>query len=263
MNPTGNGFSNGHWIDIQHSSGSDGYARTETGTGEAHTDTSSRLLVADARLSEEPLALAHTIQRVPGATFVPDHHTLSSAGRRILYLSITGASEDILDEALVLDPSVVTASCVETFPDCLKYCVELTDDAVLVSTTSVELGAQPISVQGANGDWNARLQFTDRDALIALRQFCSERGIRFGIDALYETDAHDAPSTDLTDRQLEALRTAFESGYFEIPRAETQDDLADKLDISKTAVSHRLRRATARLVRDVLDEIGDTQPSRE
>ncbi|CQR52108.1 MULTISPECIES: helix-turn-helix domain-containing protein [Haloferax] len=37
----------------------------------------------------------------------------------------------------------------------------------------------------------------------------------------------------LTPRQLEVLQTAYESGYFESPRAQTGTDLAAVLDISQ------------------------------
>jgi hypothetical protein len=46
----------------------------------------------------------------------------------------------------------------------------------------------------------------------------------------------------LSEQQYEALRTAFEAGYFAIPREITLQELAARLGISDTAASHRLRR---------------------
>lgn len=50
---------------------------------------------------------------------------------------------------------------------------------------------------------------------------------------------------DLTPAQTESLRRALAMGYFRVPRDATATDVADALDISKTAFLERLRRAQA------------------
>jgi predicted DNA binding protein len=50
---------------------------------------------------------------------------------------------------------------------------------------------------------------------------------------------------DLTPAQAASLRRALAMGYFEVPRAATAGEVADALDISKTAFLERLRRAQA------------------
>lgn len=56
----------------------------------------------------------------------------------------------------------------------------------------------------------------------------------------------------LTDRQLEVLSTALEMGYYEVPSAVTQDDIAGVLECSAATVSTHLKKAEAALVRGVL-----------
>lgn len=46
---------------------------------------------------------------------------------------------------------------------------------------------------------------------------------------------------ELTDRQLEVLRTAYLSGYFESPRVTTGKELSDLLDVSQPTFSQHLR----------------------
>lgn len=58
----------------------------------------------------------------------------------------------------------------------------------------------------------------------------------------------------LTERQWEVLRLAYEGGYFERPRAETQSDIATELGIGQETVSQHLRAAQRRLLRVVFDE---------
>jgi predicted DNA binding protein len=52
---------------------------------------------------------------------------------------------------------------------------------------------------------------------------------------------------DLTDAQEEAVRVAWELGYFDLPRAVTASDVAAELGISKSAFLERLRRAQSSL----------------
>ncbi len=53
---------------------------------------------------------------------------------------------------------------------------------------------------------------------------------------------------DLTDRQLEVLRTAYFAGFFEWPRESTGEDVAEMLDVSQPTVNRHLRIAQQRLL---------------
>lgn len=237
------------------SSGED--AGTEPADSDTPADRPDSILVSDARLSGGPIALDRTLGRVPGASLTPDHHTVSESGERTLYLAATDVSRERFEDAVAPDPTVVDAEHVATFPDSLTYRLRLSEGAVLLAPTSTELGARVVSVRGHHGQWNARLQFPDREVLVALQEFCTERGIDCGVDSLYRTDPGSDLTTDLTEGQREALRTAFEAGYYEIPRRATQDDLAAALGISTSAVSHRIRRATGQLVEESFTDLGD------
>ncbi|MFB6137514.1 MAG: helix-turn-helix domain-containing protein [Halobacteriaceae archaeon] len=57
-------------------------------------------------------------------------------------------------------------------------------------------------------------------------------------------------NSPVTEEQREALLTALEAGYFEIPRRATLVDLSEELSISDSAVSQRLRRGTANVLKN-------------
>lgn len=57
---------------------------------------------------------------------------------------------------------------------------------------------------------------------------------------------------DLTDKQLAALHTAHELGYFAVPRSVTATEVAAELGIGKTAFLERLRRGERRLIEQLL-----------
>lgn len=229
-----------------------GRDRGTTGDDDRPPSALPTLIVAEARLSGDTLALSPTLAALPDATLTPDHHTVSESGERSLVVSVGGASADSIQSALTDDPTVTDATLVQEFPDCLVYRAALAEDAVLLAPTSLELGARTLSVSGVAGEWHAEVQFPDREGLIALRTFCEANGIAFGVDSLKETDYVDTVTSALTDTQRETLRTAYHSGYFDVPRTFSQTDLAAELGVSTSAVSHRLRRATAQLIREGL-----------
>ncbi len=59
----------------------------------------------------------------------------------------------------------------------------------------------------------------------------------------------------LTDRQLEALQTAYYSGFFEWPRESTGEDLAETLDVSPPTYHYHLRAAERKLTGQALEDM--------
>lgn len=57
----------------------------------------------------------------------------------------------------------------------------------------------------------------------------------------------------LTDRQQEVIETAFDHGYYDVPRTASTDDLATHLGLDSSTVSEHLQRAERNLLATVLD----------
>lgn len=60
-------------------------------------------------------------------------------------------------------------------------------------------------------------------------------------------------ATEITEKQREAVDLAVELGYYGHPREATLEDLAEELEISKSAVSQRLNAVETTLVRSFTD----------
>lgn len=77
-----------------------------------------------------------------------------------------------------------------------------------------------------------------------------------GADVLLRTltdyDGPDNPLAATTDRQREVLETAFEVGYFEVPREATTEDVAATLDLDPSTVREHLQRAQRNLLGELL-----------
>ena len=67
----------------------------------------------------------------------------------------------------------------------------------------------------------------------------------------YTPDRRDTLSA-LTDRQLEVFRTAVESGYYEIPRRATHEEIADSLECAPSTVDEHLRKAESRVLQSLV-----------
>ncbi|WP_339105260.1 PAS domain S-box protein [Haloterrigena salinisoli] len=59
---------------------------------------------------------------------------------------------------------------------------------------------------------------------------------------------------DLTDRQLEVLRTAYLAGFFEWPRESTGEEIAEMLEVTQPTVNRHLRIGQQRLLSQLFDD---------
>lgn len=100
------------------------------------------------------------------------------------------------------------------------------------------------------GEEEARLSFTgSHEAIRSLLEEYEASGLEPGLHKLgnYEGDKH--PLDDLTDRQFQVLETAYELGYYDIPRTVSTDDIASGLDLDASTVSEHLKRAERNLLK--------------
>lgn len=185
-----------------------------------------------------------------------------------------GAIETVSD--LVLDESVDResvsgracdatrrTSCLASDPRRIVSYTYLTDvtycDAVpLIAAKYVTGGALFRQTRrGATAHWEVFTQ--DDDQVGLLYDTVSARlgdGLQFSFDHLTEAPEWDSRllSPDgVRTEQREVLALAVDRGYFETPREVTLDELADELDLPRSTVSYRLRRATAELAKSFVD----------
>jgi hypothetical protein len=102
-------------------------------------------------------------------------------------------------------------------------------------------------IRVTSSGWVQTAWFADREAFDAFRSFWV-RNDCFSLRRLTHDGDPEPPGDGLTDRQQEALRTAYEMGYFGIPRGASLDDVAAELGVSASSLSERLRRAQTHLI---------------
>ncbi|MFC4551166.1 MULTISPECIES: helix-turn-helix domain-containing protein [Halorussus] len=213
------------------------------------------VLVAEVHLRHPDLVLSHTITAVPEVTVRPEYQSDISSGSHRLFLSAVGDDFEAFEAALLEDPTVADPLRVDTFPDRRVYRVDLAPDAKQFTDKIAELGGRVLDTHSENGGWYVQMRIPSREMLVEFREYCLAEDVTFRLKQLYSPEPSELGyRTTVSDDQREMLVTAFEEGYYDIPRGISQNELAEKLDVSPSAVSQRLRRATAELIGRTLVE---------
>ncbi|WP_226479785.1 helix-turn-helix domain-containing protein [Natrinema amylolyticum] len=204
-------------------------------------------IVAQLRLDHSALFLRPTLRRAPDVTIEPDYWTTVEPGRTFVFVTVYGDEFEPFETGLEVDPTVTDPVLVDRYPDRRVYRVTLTDRAVTFTSKTADVGGRLLDLSSSRDGWLVQLRFPDRERLVAFNDYCRERDISVTVDHLRVSDDEDDGVVALTDKQQELLAVAHEEGYFDVPRGISQDELADRLDVSKSAVSQRLRRAIGEL----------------
>jgi predicted DNA binding protein len=199
-----------------------------------------------------------TLAAVPDVELrLEDIRTPDGEPRRFVFW-VDGGDFQRFESAMDADPTVGNYRCLTasdgkrlyrtTIPEGTRdslYAVTVEQDILILELVVTAEGKRVLS------------RVPSREAVVQFRQACSERGFGFRLERLYreEVAAEDGGIDDrygVTAAQREALSAALEMGYFEVPRDASLEHVADELDISRQALSTRLRRGQSNLLRNTL-----------
>lgn len=109
--------------------------------------------------------------------------------------------------------------------------------------------------------WTISIFFPSHERTTTFYSTCMDRDNDINIRRVRRGDLGESPVTDrgLSKKQLEAVRLAYEHGYFETPTETTLAELASYFEISEQALSQRLRRATRRMVQSLVADLVDEE----
>ncbi|MFB6155445.1 MAG: helix-turn-helix domain-containing protein [Haloferacaceae archaeon] len=217
------------------------------------------VLSTDVYVEHPDMALVPTIRACPEATI----RVVSDAGtdpkRDVNYFRIESSDFESIEAALADDHTVADFSVIVEKTDRRIYGIEYSRDAVLITPSVLDIGGLTMASCSNSNGWLLELQLADHDALYALSEYASERGIQLEVLKLDHTEKdYDRRDYGLTERQNEALLAAYVNGYYDDPRKTSLEGLTEYLGISPTATSGRLRRASAQLIEAVLVDDRDS-----
>ncbi len=207
----------------------------------------------------DPDCLAVVVSGATDAFCEVEHQTLTNDGNHLCYLQVEGAPPETARQ--------VTAG-VGTVTDC--RIVEVGDNGCLLEVVKTRSGAEAMMDVGAT----VRRATAEKGVGTLIVETPLSADVREVVDA-YTTlnpESHlvakreidrPVPTTDslsesledvLTDKQHSVLNAAYYAGYFEWPRANTAEEIADSLGISPATLHQHLRAAERKLLDLVCEE---------
>ncbi len=206
-------------------------------------------ITAELRLEHNCLLLGPTLTTIRGNSIAVelDAESQLESGDQIVFLSVSSDCFEPFERGLATDPTITDPMLVDRYPDRRIYRVTVTEQATHFSPMVAAVGGRLLRAESHTGGWVLELRLPDREALITLNERCGETDIRFVVNHLRAAGTEEDRLIGLTAKQQYLLTVAYEEGYFEVPRGISQKELADTLEVSKSAVSQRLRRAMSEL----------------
>ncbi|MFC6718357.1 helix-turn-helix domain-containing protein [Natrialbaceae archaeon GCM10025810] len=209
-------------------------------------------VIAFVSIAHPDLALSPTIREYPNARIEVLSNSTTDPETGMFFFVIRGVDETV-DDALADDHTVAEWTLVDECGSDRIYRIRHTARAKLISSETIELGGVLLDCTSNGRGWDVRVHLPDRAALSDLWGYCERQGVSFELHRMARADEWmSGVSEELTDEQYDALMAAYEEGYFDEPRDASLEDLADRLDISPTAVGGRIRRGTEQLIRATL-----------
>lgn len=223
-------------------------------------------LVAEFAIDCEALPLTGVAAATPNAALTLDMQ-FNHGNRPLFLVTIRGGSQSRIESAFTDAYDVGQWTLVGKADETRRYQVlpalsleeqlgeYLNDLAGLEALATADAIIERIDV--VPDGWRQTGWFADRDVFSKFSSFW-QRNAAFRLHRLTHDGESEPPGDGLTNHQREALRIAYELGYFEIPRQASLEEVAAEFDISPSAASERLRRAQTQLIEET---VATTWPS--
>lgn len=209
--------------------------------------------IVEAFVPAEQFALAETFSRQPGIEFRMVRLVAHGLDQVMPFLWADCDDTDRLRRAVDADESVEDVDVLaDVDGECLLR-VDWGSSVRLLALILDEADASILDASGHDGGWRLQIFFPDHDLVSRTYEFCEEVGIDISIERINRLSESSAYGhLGLTERQYETLVSAYEFGYYDVPRTVNQADLAADFDISHQALSERLRRAHRTVITNAL-----------
>ncbi|WP_266074882.1 helix-turn-helix domain-containing protein [Haladaptatus caseinilyticus] len=178
---------------------------------------------------------------------IPTNHAL------VPYFWVWGKDVDDIEDAFESNPAVHSIELVDTVKDGALFRTEwnLDVDGILKGITKTRLVL--LSATGSEDHWEFEFRTQDHEGMTEFQDYCADHDIPITITRIY-TVAEMQVGTQyrLTPPQESALVSAFDAGYFDKPREATLEEVSADLEITRQALSERLRRGHRNLIANTL-----------
>ena len=173
-----------------------------------------------------------------------------------LIIDDTGEYSAVIDEMSKIEGMVEKSSDLHNAHFFVKKCFCKAEDSVTRILDEFDLLQISPIIYRHGWEYYRVIAFGHED-LKGLMQRFEERGIEYeilrkvdfeGFIAGSLTLTADSLFSDLTEKQMDALLTAYGSGYYSLPRKSNVQDIAHKKKVSRTTYQEHLKKAENKLV---------------
>lgn len=209
--------------------------------------------VVDLTLPTARFALSDTFEQVPDATLETIRVAAHGPRGMMTFLWASAGELNTLDDALRADGSTTAVTRLSAGDGRALY--RLGWNADVRATIGVFTQAQQalLGAQGHADRWEFRVLFPDDASISSAYENWRSHDIDASIQRINGISRMEScRGVDISPCQHETLISAYEHGYYGVPREINLDGLAAKLDISHQALSERLRRGHQNLVKTAL-----------
>ncbi|WP_435154715.1 helix-turn-helix domain-containing protein [Haladaptatus sp. DFWS20] len=174
------------------------------------------------------------------------------ASRQVLpFFWAIGTEFEAFERDVQSNPNVEHLVSLDRVGNRVLYRVEWSKAVESLIYGIAEVGATILEAYG-DDIWRFRLRFNDHDSLSEFQTYCEQHDIHFRLDRVATEMESEQGEFGLTAEQREALVSAVERGYFDVPRGVTLGELADEIGVSQQSVSERVRRGAGSVLESVL-----------
>lgn len=220
----------------------------------------SMSITAKVHIEHDRLALVPTLRTLDDIKIRVITEGTTDPGGTVFPFFVEYSDRVELERVLAEDPTVADYELVDWTEGGGIYHIEHTSETELISTVVTEVNGFLVHTETQGVGWVVRLLLPDREALIHIWEYANDHDISIDILEIYGSEsAGDERSYGLTDEQRIALQVAFEEGYFGEPRDVSLNEVAEKLGLSSTAMSGRLRRGMRNLIASTLGARDDPE----
>lgn len=208
--------------------------------------------IGELHLPTDEFVLSHTLGTLEGVDFEIERIVAHDPDEVMPYVWVTGADAEELESVLAEDPSVDAIERIAEPEEAVLYQMHWIESIQTLIHILLEQEGTILVAEGNQEGWFLRVLFPDRDSLSRAYDFCQENGLSLDIQRIYDVDDGKQGRFSLTEDQEETITTAYERGYYDVPRGVSLSDFAEELDVSHQALSERIRRGHKTLVENSL-----------
>jgi predicted DNA binding protein len=176
------------------------------------------------------------------------------------YFWASGVDRGEFEQAVGSDPTVRDVQYIDDYDRSMLYRARWTEKVESLVYAYTEVGVTILDASAQRDEWELRMRFNDRDGLDQFQSYCSDYDIPYRLTQLFaRAHPRGVGQYGLTEKQHEALVTAWEMGYFSSSSV-SLEDIADRLGITQQSLSERLYRGHEALISNTLTV---TPPSKQ